>query len=257
MLIAALCFQAIWGLNGQFIADALVALSYLEPWFIATFNWDGGLFRHTWSLGLEEFFYLLWPLAFGLVGFQSRNKKVILFMIGLIALGIPVLFTAAGIGANPITSYLLRFGAILIGCFLSLGKFEINKNFKIALLTVSVVGLLVTMLQTLPGLGSFIAALSSGVMILSLSRQKVDWAVSKVIFENRFILWFGKISYELYLVHYVAIVLAIWWLAGLSKDESVIRLALVPVGIGSILVAYVVHIVQRWIRAFPFLVAAH
>ena len=63
------------------------------------------------------------------------------------------------------------------------------------------------------------------------------------------ILWVGKVSYELYLVHYVLIVLTIWWLAGQATSEQEIRLALVPVGLASVLVAYFVHIIQKRIRS--------
>ncbi|SCF45388.1 acyltransferase family protein [Micromonospora mirobrigensis] len=54
--------------------DALAALGYLANWRMA--NRDGDYFaatgspsplQHTWSLGIEEQFYLLWPLLLGLL----------------------------------------------------------------------------------------------------------------------------------------------------------------------------------------------
>ncbi|MEO0067073.1 MAG: hypothetical protein RJB63_198 [Actinomycetota bacterium] len=250
VLIAAVVYQILWGVNRQFFADAIVALTYLEPWFIAIANWDGGLFRHTWSLGLEEFFYLLWPIVFVFLGSISRNKAIGVLTIGLVVLVIPIVASlTADFEENPTTSYLLRFGGILLGCYISLANFKVGRALQLALLAAALTGLVASMLPMSPGVGSLVAAVSSCGLIVSLAQPETSNKLSAKLFENPMILWVGKVSYEPYLVHYVLIVLTIWWLAGQSTSEQEIRLALVPVGLASVLVAYFVHIIQKRIRS--------
>ena len=173
VLIAAVVHQILWGVNRQFFADAIVALTYLEPWFIAIANWDGGLFRHTWSLGLEEFFYLLWPVVFVLLGSISRNKSIGVLTIGLVVLVIPIVASlTAGFEGNPTTSYLLRFGGILLGCYISLANFKVGRALQLVLLAAALTGLAASMLPMSPGVGSLVAAVSSCGLIVSLAQPE-------------------------------------------------------------------------------------
>lgn len=249
IILAALCARLLGGISQQFVADAAVAALYLEPWFITFANWDGGMFRHTWSLGLEEFFYLLWPLLFLATMKFSVNRKTWILVLGLSMLLIPVIVSFISYSPNPLTDYILRIGGIFLGCSLSFAKFQVSKKWTQIIFIFGIAGIVTSMLTTQPGLGSLLAAGSTCAVIASFSRsvggprRSFAWIV-----ENSLVTWFGKISYELYLVHYIFIVSTIWYLAGQSFSNTEIRNVLPTVGVISIGIAYFVYLVQAKIR---------
>lgn len=247
--LGAFCALFLGGITRQFVADALVAALYLEPWFITFANWDGGMFRHTWSLGLEEFFYLLWPLLFILsMKFGSKLLGWVP-LLGLSLLLIPVVIGLIQYSPNPVTDYVLRIGGIFLGCSLSFYRVQISSSWGGALFVLGFVGVVVSMLTTSAGLGSLVAAISTCALILSFTgTASLLKSSSAFLFENPIIVWFGKISYELYLVHYILIVSMIWFMAGQAYTNEEIRNVLPTVGLVSIFVAFVVHLLQARIR---------
>ena len=54
------------------------------PWFLTMMNeyahepGHGNVFTHTWSLGVEEKFYLLWPMLFFWPGRTTRTRQVVI-----------------------------------------------------------------------------------------------------------------------------------------------------------------------------------
>ena len=105
-------------------ASILVALTYLQDIAISTGGWHTGFgLWHTWSLAIEEQFYLLWPLAVILGARLGRR-----FLIWVAALGagygvvaLWVWFTPTSSPTSPV--YFrpdARAGAILLGCLLAL-----------------------------------------------------------------------------------------------------------------------------------------
>ncbi|MCA9767724.1 MAG: acyltransferase, partial [Gemmatimonadetes bacterium] len=67
--------------------DATATLTWWANWRQAAGQsyWDAGesLFRHAWSLSIEEQFYLLWPVAFTLLAMRGRVRWV----VAVLALG--------------------------------------------------------------------------------------------------------------------------------------------------------------------------
>ena len=78
----------------------------------ATYNGEfgsGGLFSHSWSLGVEEKFYLLWPvLAFGIPLLRRRRTT-----LAVVAVLVTVLC-----GFLPALGYLAVYAPIMRGCVL-------------------------------------------------------------------------------------------------------------------------------------------
>ena len=99
------------GLSSQFVtARAVPALTYLqnmEP------RQSYPVFGHTWSLGVEEQFYLLWPLA---LPWLLRRTRPQVFLAGLIAgsVAVEILFPRDWL---PMHAY-----ALLSGCALALRR---------------------------------------------------------------------------------------------------------------------------------------
>jgi peptidoglycan/LPS O-acetylase OafA/YrhL len=64
--------------------QVVAALTYWNNYYQAIAGDPNTLFSHTWSLGIEEQFYLLWPGIFVLL--SRRPNALIKFLVGVIAL---------------------------------------------------------------------------------------------------------------------------------------------------------------------------
>lgn len=94
-------------LNALLVAGALapgeVANLFLFPFFLQNFAWPGpSVFGEAWSLAVEEFFYLLFPLCLlGLSTFMRDRQKVFV-IVALLFLAAPLLARfGAVLGGNP------------------------------------------------------------------------------------------------------------------------------------------------------------
>lgn len=111
--------------------DGISALLYVSNWRFALNgssyfdNFNPSLFRHTWSLSIEEQFYVLWPLLF-VVGYKMLKGR--LELMALIA-GVGAIASAVLMamlyepGANPARIYYgtdTRLQALLVGVGLAL-----------------------------------------------------------------------------------------------------------------------------------------
>ena len=88
------------------------SFAYRLP-FLLTFNGEFvqyGTFVHAWSIGVEEKFYILWPLlAFTFLALRRRRA-------GILSVAVPLVIVAALV---PATSYAGMYVGILLGCALS------------------------------------------------------------------------------------------------------------------------------------------
>ncbi len=105
---------------------ALVSLTYTTDIVGYLGSGWGGLFGHTWSLALEEQFYLLWPplLVFGLYRGWSRGRLASIALLGfsLSTLMLILQFhpSAEFQGAHVYGAPHVRAGALLLGCAIAL-----------------------------------------------------------------------------------------------------------------------------------------
>jgi len=182
--------------------------------FIESGYWDfSAKFKpllHTWSLGVEEQFYLLYPalivLLFKKIALHSIAK--ILSVLFVLSFFISILLTP---DYSNLTFYLLPFRMfefILGGliCFLPKSKKYISPNLAELLVFVSLLSIVLCFLYftqaiAFPGWWPIIPCLSCAIIIYLRDVQ-----LSQVILANRFSLYIGKISYSLYLVHWPLIV---------------------------------------------------
>lgn len=160
---------------------------------------------HTWSLGVEEQFYLIWPiLLYILIRIDSSQKKV--YFLALIA-SISLVLSFAYQNIDRMAAfYLLPFRAweILVGAIGAIVDININKKplIKKILNCLAPIGLLVILLLFVISqkdahlIVNIIAVFAATIIILGGSGSRVEWILS-----NRIVLHLGLISYSLYLWH--------------------------------------------------------
>jgi len=237
------------------LQGAPYVLSYLANVHQA-FGWDGGrlgLFDATWSLSMEEQFYLLWPVVLValLVLVRHRRQHAALLLFGIsLAIGLHRLWLAFGGAGWERLSYApdVRADGLLIGCALALFLASPSARSPRWLPAAGVVSLLVLAVigSRYPGndpflfwdLGATIVVLAAGCMLWTLvsgTSPRLD-----AIFSWRPLRSTGRISYGLYLWHF-PIVFALgaagawawgWWVSapiaiGLSYVAAAFSFALV------------------------------
>jgi len=101
--------------------DGLIALFYSSNWALGLGLRQPGVFAHTWSLSIEEQFYILWPWILILLLRRSSSRLSLLnwILLGVFVFVIERVVLIAGTSA---TFYRLYFGtdtradSLLLGC---------------------------------------------------------------------------------------------------------------------------------------------
>jgi peptidoglycan/LPS O-acetylase OafA/YrhL len=226
------------GLYTDFRMDALSALFYFSNWFqiAASSNYfvatgASSPLTHTWSLAVEEQFYLVWPFVVLAVMFLARGfirgvrALLVVAAVGAVASAVEMAFLYSPT-ANTTRLY---FGtdthaeSILVGaalaCALTLvasrrGEVGMAPHARgraasTVLAGVGVVGLVATVVlsTTLDGYSPFVdqggillSAVSAGALILSAVTVPTG-PVARLL-AVRPMVWIGTISYGAYLWHY-------------------------------------------------------
>lgn len=175
-------------------------------------------FLHTWSLSIEDKFYLVWPLALCALLSQrrlSRRAKIGVVVAAIIG---SALFRARMFHVQPIMvgawycDALCRTDSMLVGCLIAmLATWNMLPATKWFASTINVVGqVFVAVLGYLLFYGNHLAphlyygsftliAFGVAVVILSLIRSKSGVLVR--ILEQPFFTQTGRLSYGLYLWH--------------------------------------------------------
>lgn len=173
-------------------------------------------FTHTWSLGVEEQFYIIFPLLIWFSGFgrQIKNGARNLFLVvGILTIASLVGFLYLYSVNQPAAYFLMpaRFWEMASGCLIFIGfqkKISIEKFLE--MIPPFLIIALIILIMYLPI--SYAAASTIAVVVLSsilIASLKSNTAAFKV-FTNSKIVYIGLISYSLYLWHWGVLSLSRW-----------------------------------------------
>jgi peptidoglycan/LPS O-acetylase OafA/YrhL len=131
-LLPALCLllavvavlMRVAGRTGEIAGDVIPALFYFMNWATVAGN-NPGLLSHTWSLSIEEQFYLVWPVL--LIGILALGRGRVGWVAGLLVVVIVtsivlrfLLWTGPGAHYRVYEGTDTRMDALAIGCLLAM-----------------------------------------------------------------------------------------------------------------------------------------
>jgi peptidoglycan/LPS O-acetylase OafA/YrhL len=99
--------------RGQLISAAVFGWNY-SPWA------GGWWLGHTWSLAIEEQFYLLWPAAFVLLGLRRGRTALLAFAAAAPVVRLVTYYGSPALRGHIPAMFHTRADALAVGCLLAL-----------------------------------------------------------------------------------------------------------------------------------------
>ena len=206
---------------------------------------------HLWSLGIEEQFYFIWPLFIWWIARWPKKVLPAIAIIGLISFALNVV----NINANPVATFyspLTRFWELLIGALLAYGTVHHSvtlQKIKLAhrsafsalgLALILLAALILNQKSAFPGWRALMPTLGAAFII---GAGATAWC-NKHVLSNKVLVWFGLISFPLYLWHWPLLAFAKLQEGGVPS--VLVRAVLVLTSITLAWLTY--HFVERPIR---------
>ncbi|OTG77567.1 O-antigen acetylase [Acinetobacter terrae] len=180
---------------------------------------------HLWSLGVEEQFYIFWPLLLLLfVGKVSRKYTWVIITTLIITLLIYAQYKLTKNADKAYYSMPVRAFELLIGALIGfLPQLKLPKKLLQSLVWLGLIVLFATVVyfdkQTpFPGAMALIPCLATA-LIIYLGQSSPS---SNVLLSNRLSTWIGRISYPLYLWHWPIIVLFGIYMQPLNAENQAV-----------------------------------
>jgi peptidoglycan/LPS O-acetylase OafA/YrhL len=201
--------------------DGLIALFYSSNWMFALgLRQPVHVFAHTWTLSIEEQFYLWWPIVLILLLRRTGTRASLLHWVafGMFILAVErvVLFAGMPRGAYNWLSYATdaRADTLLMGCAAAIllsskliprgGKIRAALKYSawfICIPGLILIGIPAGLSAGFCAIGLHVATALFAVLIL-VEVVISDAGMLAWLLSRRWLVYIGKISYGLYLWHY-------------------------------------------------------
>lgn len=225
MMLAVAVYVALFAGSeeaGRLRSDGLATMFYGGNWWYALSgasyfeNFQPSMFRHTWSLGIEEQFYLVWPLVFifGYRWFKGRVDLLAYVVAGLAVLSAALMFLLYVPENDPSRVFYgtdTRAQALLLGAALALIMHGQVKRvlpprvLEIAgLVAFGVFASFFVLASDQQGWmyqGGFLLVAIASVVMIAAAAGPQDTIMNQAL-SIRPLRWVGMISYGLYLWHW-------------------------------------------------------
>jgi peptidoglycan/LPS O-acetylase OafA/YrhL len=158
---------------------------------------------HLWSLGIEEQFYLFWPLILMLVARLRLNMLAAASVIGLLSF----ILNVALIGSNPVATFYLPFTRaweLLAGAALACSWSQVSQETRpsnlragLGILLIAVAAIVLDTRRAFPGWWAVLPVAGSALLLSA----PAAWGCRQLL-SSRPMVRIGLISYPLYLWHW-------------------------------------------------------
>lgn len=231
-LIIVLCLLSLLllppDLSARNLVDSLIALFYLTNWARAFSMHAPTLLGHTWSLSIEEQFYIIWPVTLLMMLRHVRSRWLIVHIILVIAAaswGIRLYLHWNGASLERLYNGLdTRADALMIGCAIGVAyasgcmertaRIRLGPRILSVLAATSAVGLcwiFVVASWRAPVMYEFgFTAIAGLAAVVIIDAVVGDTGVMRRILVTKLLVWIGSISYGLYLWHYPVYRMLFW-----------------------------------------------
>lgn len=199
---------------------------------------------HTWSLAIEEQFYLVWPISIFLIaGAAVKRNRLIIVLVSFVVLS--TLLAEWAIRSNYMSAafFLLpfRINEFAIGALIAFLPAWTNRYGNNALAIAGMIGMiapgiLYTSETVFPGINAMIPCLSTAALIYAGRETLMAKALS-----NPIMTYIGRMSYSFYLAHWPIIAFYLFWRGSATGLEAVeqIGLLIASFGVGAAMYHFV------------------